>query len=275
MPRVAPIGNRIQRAQAGSSLRWKDRDDRDSCRRRYDWSWNGSCFASSPQKSVGRIRTETYERSKDVKRRTFNPGPHWSLAGALAVTLGCGSGAQSVRPTSAAEPDYAAHEEHEHQGAGAPPRAPAESTGPTAAQEPAAGDPVADVRAAYERARPVFEKYCTKCHTTGGTQSKKAALQHFTMDQYPFGGHHASAVAASIREVLGAGGEEPSMPRDEPGAVQGEELALVLAWADAFDRAHGTTTYTCPMHSDVRQPAPGTCPRCGMSLVPAKADANE
>jgi hypothetical protein len=25
--------------------------------------------------------------------------------------------------------------------------------------------------------------------------------------------------------------------------------------------------YLCPMHSDIRQPAPGECPRCGMALV--------
>jgi hypothetical protein len=27
--------------------------------------------------------------------------------------------------------------------------------------------------------------------------------------------------------------------------------------------------YTCPMHSEVRQQGPGTCPKCGMTLVPA------
>ena len=26
-------------------------------------------------------------------------------------------------------------------------------------------------------------------------------------------------------------------------------------------------TYTCPMHPDVQQPEPGSCPECGMSLV--------
>jgi len=29
----------------------------------------------------------------------------------------------------------------------------------------------------------------------------------------------------------------------------------------------GETVYLCPMHSDVRQPNPGKCPRCGMDLV--------
>ncbi len=29
----------------------------------------------------------------------------------------------------------------------------------------------------------------------------------------------------------------------------------------------GETQYLCPMHSDVRQPYPGKCPRCGMDLI--------
>jgi Cu+-exporting ATPase len=32
--------------------------------------------------------------------------------------------------------------------------------------------------------------------------------------------------------------------------------------------AAGTTVYTCPMHPEVRQPGPGTCPKCGMALEP-------
>ena len=28
------------------------------------------------------------------------------------------------------------------------------------------------------------------------------------------------------------------------------------------------TTYTCPMHPDIRQPTPGNCPKCGMALEP-------
>jgi Cu+-exporting ATPase len=32
--------------------------------------------------------------------------------------------------------------------------------------------------------------------------------------------------------------------------------------------ASGDTMYTCPMHPDIRQPAPGNCPICGMALEP-------
>jgi Cu+-exporting ATPase len=28
------------------------------------------------------------------------------------------------------------------------------------------------------------------------------------------------------------------------------------------------TVYTCPMHPEVRQSEPGTCPKCGMELQP-------
>ena len=30
------------------------------------------------------------------------------------------------------------------------------------------------------------------------------------------------------------------------------------------------TTYTCPMHAEVKQDKPGNCPKCGMALVEKK-----
>ena len=32
---------------------------------------------------------------------------------------------------------------------------------------------------------------------------------------------------------------------------------------------HQAVAYTCPMHPEVRQAGPGTCPQCGMALEPA------
>jgi len=64
-------------------------------------------------------------------------------------------------------------------------------------------------------------------------------LEHFSMDGYPFGGHHASEVGSVVREALGAAGKPAVMPKDHPGAVMGDDLALVLVWADAFDHHHG------------------------------------
>jgi P-type Cu+ transporter len=36
--------------------------------------------------------------------------------------------------------------------------------------------------------------------------------------------------------------------------------------------AQAATVYVCPMHPEVRQDRPGTCPKCGMALKPELAD---
>jgi Cu+-exporting ATPase len=36
-----------------------------------------------------------------------------------------------------------------------------------------------------------------------------------------------------------------------------------------------TRIYTCPMHPEVRQVGPGSCPKCGMALEPVEAVAEE
>jgi P-type Cu+ transporter len=38
--------------------------------------------------------------------------------------------------------------------------------------------------------------------------------------------------------------------------------------APAPPSSPGAGTYTCPMHPEVRQPGPGSCPKCGMALEP-------
>ncbi|MBA3395968.1 MAG: hypothetical protein H0T89_25275 [Deltaproteobacteria bacterium] len=58
------------------------------------------------------------------------------------------------------------------------------------------------------------------------------------MTSYPFGGHHAMEISGEIREVIGLTEKKPTMPADDKGAVQGDELAAIKAWADAFDAAH-------------------------------------
>jgi P-type Cu+ transporter len=39
--------------------------------------------------------------------------------------------------------------------------------------------------------------------------------------------------------------------------------------------AHSTVIYTCPMHPEVRQKGPGSCPKCGMALEPEMPAAGE
>jgi hypothetical protein len=88
---------------------------------------------------------------------------------------------------------------------------------------------------AFEAARPVFEQHCNHCHTDAGNAE---AIEHLDMRAYPFGGEHAAMAGMAVREALGATGHAPTMPADDPGAVTGDQLALLLAWADAFDEAH-------------------------------------
>lgn len=93
-------------------------------------------------------------------------------------------------------------------------------------------------KAAFEKARPVFQANCASCHAKGGKGAKAKTLDHFEMTTYPFGGHHAMELGTSIRKALGIGGGKPTMPKTKPGAVKGDDLALIAAWADAFDASH-------------------------------------
>lgn len=92
--------------------------------------------------------------------------------------------------------------------------------------------------AAFDNARPVFETHCARCHSRGGRLSTEKKRDHFDMTTYPFAGHHATEIAKEIRKALGIDGSKPTMPFDDKGAVKGDDLALIAAWADAFDAAH-------------------------------------
>lgn len=96
--------------------------------------------------------------------------------------------------------------------------------------------------AAYERARPVFQRFCGNCHINGAPMWRQSITSHFDMGHYPFTGHHSNTITITIRRVLGANGRPPTMPpRAGAGSVRGEDLQLILAWADAYDRAHPQT----------------------------------
>jgi len=147
--------------------------------------------------------------------KALRPGA-WVL---LLLGLGCASGAApppsatpSASPTAGGEHHHAAH------------------TGD-------APDLLGAEMLAYERARPIFERYCARCHTTKGGRATEEALKHFNMDRYPFGGHHQTEITQTVRKVLGSTGKKVTMPRNDPGAVQGEDLMLILDWAESFDTA--------------------------------------
>lgn len=138
--------------------------------------------------------------------------------------------------------------DHDHHATGsgdAKPTDPATPTVPAKPAEPPPPDPaqvkaelLAAEKVAFENAKPVFDKFCAKCHSKSGNKWSQKKGDHFDMSTYPFGGHHAMKISSEIRKSLAIGGGKPTMPFDKKGAVKGEELALIAAWADAFDKAH-------------------------------------
>ena len=52
--------------------------------------------------------------------------------------------------------------------------------------------------------------------------------------------------------------------REDSGAVAHDDLAPAHESAEGA----GTAAYTCPMHPEITRDAPGSCPLCGMALVP-------
>jgi Cu2+-exporting ATPase len=64
-------------------------------------------------------------------------------------------------------------------------------------------------------------------------------------------------------KVSGAGATRPAMqPQQQPSVAAPRSVAA-------------QTIYTCPMHPDIRQSGPGTCPICGMALEPLAPTGSE
>ena len=55
-------------------------------------------------------------------------------------------------------------------------------------------------------------------------------------------------------------GEDPDWYPNPPGTVAARVGGPVTP------EASGPVTYVCPMHPEVRQSQPGSCPKCGMTL---------
>jgi mono/diheme cytochrome c family protein len=110
---------------------------------------------------------------------------------------------------------------------------------------------LADEQAAFDKAKPVFERYCAGCHTQSGKQASAKKLDHFEMTSYPFGGHHAATIGPTIRKVLAVGGGKATMPDNRPGTVTGDDLALIAAWTKAWDAASTAGAHlAAPHHHD-------------------------
>jgi hypothetical protein len=177
---------------------------------------------------------------------------------------GHGAHAGHAAPANATEPAAHDHGAHAHTGHDAQ----APGPGPEAPIEPSGEALLAAEQDAYQRAKPVFDKYCASCHSSGGKKARKATLAHFSMDTYPFGGHHETEMGEEMREVLGVTGKKSTMPKDQPGVVQGDELALLVAWSEAFDASHAAGLH---QHGD----AHGAGHQHGAEKKPGKAPARD
>ena len=139
----------------------------------------------------------------------------------LAAACGSKSKPDTTEPTPAA-PDAGA--------------AAVEAAPPDAAPAP---DPkeeaLAAEKTAYDAAETVFLSACGNCHIQGGVKATQKTLARLDLTSYPFTGDHASPEA--IRKVLGIDGSKPTMPKNKPGSVQGDDLAAIQAWANAADAA--------------------------------------
>jgi mono/diheme cytochrome c family protein len=163
----------------------------------------------------------------------------------------CGS--KSPTPTTPTTNDD--HTEH-HEGSGSAVATTPEPTNEPEkpAEPPPQKDPKVELlaaeTAAWETAKPVFEKACATCHTSAGKKAAKKKLDHFNLDTYPLGGHHTATIGYTIRDVLGITGKKPTMPYDKPGSVQGEDLAKIKAWTDAWEASEKGGAHPVTEHHD-------------------------
>lgn len=63
----------------------------------------------------------------------------------------------------------------------------------------------------------------------------------------------------------------PEIVQDHPGSCPKCGMALEAS----SPTPHGTNSYTCPMHPEVMQDQPGSCPKCGMALEPTSSKSEE
>jgi hypothetical protein len=65
-----------------------------------------------------------------------------------------------------------------------------------------------------------------------------------------------------------ADGTLPPRSSDDPANPNAVEPGAVAHAAASSPVASASVVYACPMHPDVTSTNPGTCPKCGMNLVP-------
>jgi hypothetical protein len=92
-------------------------------------------------------------------------------------------------------------------------------------------------RTSFEAARPVFARYCWRCHAGGSKKVKASTLAQLDMTSYPFASDHGAAVVPLIRTVVGLDGAPATMPMAGRGCVPAADLDRIAAWTAAYARA--------------------------------------
>ncbi|HTR59627.1 MAG TPA: heavy metal translocating P-type ATPase [Casimicrobiaceae bacterium] len=104
-------------------------------------------------------------------------------------------------------------------------------------------------------------------------------------------GCRESFIAAPARYLHKSEGQPVTWHTERPAAARARARGrpLLVKISEASHSAHpapaqhaadtspatGAATYTCPMHPDIRQAGPGSCPICGMALEPVMPTAEE
>jgi hypothetical protein len=112
----------------------------------------------------------------------------------------------------------------------------------------------------------------------GGEATQHGAMQHGAMQ-------HGAPQAMPLRIAVPSSSSEMAAVRpdatlrpddfDAPARISVAEAAKAAGRSTSHDAApavdpSGATIYSCPMHPEVTSTTPGTCPKCGMTLVERK-----
>src|SRR5262249_42477868 len=90
------------------------------------------------------------------------------------------------------------------------------------------------------------------------------------MARHPFRVYVLAVIAGcTARALPPLAPTHPASPDAPEAHVPPPSTSLATAGALPARERRQATTYTCPMHPEIRQRAAGRCPRCGMDLVPA------
>lgn len=104
--------------------------------------------------------------------------------------------------------------------------------------------------------------------------SKSTTLAPESLKNVKSGSERIAEIASQLDNYGDAGDKAKTQEQfqkltKELAFIQSQYPAGVLG-AKGSPAQNQPVIYTCPMHPEVQQPAPGNCPKCGMKLQPKK-----